>query len=55
MDKRYFLYITIIIFLYFSCSETKDGNLKEIPVDNRAKCFITFIRLTALDLELNRY
>jgi hypothetical protein len=31
--KRYFLCITVIVFLLLSCSKTKQDDLLEIPID----------------------
>jgi hypothetical protein len=54
--KRYCLCITVIAFLLFSCSKTKQGDLLEIPIDidQNASLPLSEIaeEITAIELEL---
>lgn len=54
--KRYFLCMTVIVFLLLSCSKTKQGNLLEIPIDiyqdNSLPLSEIAEKITAIELEL---
>jgi len=56
MNKKYFLFILIIVFLHFSCSKTKQGDLLEIPVDIYPKTLLPLSEIvediTNIELEM---
>ena len=54
--KQYFFSITIIVFLFLSCSKTKQGNLPEIPIDTHQNSSLQLSeiteKITKIELEL---